>query len=120
MIINFKNKKYIVGLISLFLLANPISILAADSQPYSSSGDSTPWILLSVFGFSFIWIFLIGIIMIINILGIALWIWMLIDCVKRDFKKENDKILWILVIVLAGWIGALIYYFMIKRKEEEK
>ncbi len=45
------------------------------------------------------------------------WILMLVDCVKRQFKGENDKILWILIIVLAGIIGAIIYYFMVYRKE---
>lgn len=40
---------------------------------------------------------------------------MIIDVTKRKFKKENDKILWILVVILASWIGALIYYFIIKK-----
>ena len=45
------------------------------------------------------------------------WVLALVDCVKRQFKAENDKIVWILIIVLAGIIGAAIYYFMVYRKE---
>ncbi len=30
----------------------------------------------------------------------VLWILMVIDCVKRNFKNENDKIVWILFIIL--------------------
>ena len=30
------------------------------------------------------------------------------------FKKENDKIVWILVVVLLQILGALIYYFAVK------
>ncbi len=47
--------------------------------------------------------------------GTALWIWMLVDCVKREFKKSDDKLLWVLVIALVGVLGAVIYYFVIKR-----
>jgi hypothetical protein len=59
--------------------------------------------------FAFIFLF--------SIAAMAFWIWMLVDCAQRKFKKENDKVVWILVIVLTHWIGALIYYFMVKRKK---
>ena len=49
---------------------------------------------------------------------VIFWILMIVDVVKRDFKKDNDRLIWILVVVLAGWIGALIYYFMIKREDK--
>ena len=48
------------------------------------------------------------------VLLIVFWIWMIIDCAQRKFKQENDKIIWILVIVLLGLIGALVYYFVVK------
>ncbi len=44
------------------------------------------------------------------------WIWMIIDCAKRDFKKSDDKIIWVLVVSLTQIIGAIIYYFIVKRK----
>jgi len=40
------------------------------------------------------------------------WIIALIDAAKREFPGQNDKLMWILVIVLVGWIGALIYWFV--------
>ena len=39
----------------------------------------------------------------------ALWIWMIVDCATNEPPEGNDKLIWILVIILAGWIGALIY-----------
>ncbi|MCP3685666.1 MAG: hypothetical protein GY861_23705 [bacterium] len=51
--------------------------------------------------------------------GIALWIWMLIDCIQRDFKKSDDKILWVLVIALVQVLGAVIYYFVIKKPNKK-
>jgi hypothetical protein len=42
---------------------------------------------------------------------LVFWIWMIVDCASNEPSVGNDKVIWILVIVLAGWIGALIYYF---------
>ncbi|MBU0466842.1 MAG: PLD nuclease N-terminal domain-containing protein [Nanoarchaeota archaeon] len=64
-------------------------------------------------------IFLIFIIFAIAVLTMIFWIWMIVDCAQRNFKNENDKILWILVIVLAGIIGAIIYYFVVKHKDKK-
>lgn len=46
----------------------------------------------------------------------AFWIWMLVDCAQRTFppQDQNTKVLWILIIVFTHWIGALIYYFVVK------
>jgi hypothetical protein len=40
------------------------------------------------------------------------WVWILIDCCTHEPSTGNDKIIWVLVIVLANGIGALIYYFV--------
>lgn len=39
----------------------------------------------------------------------GLWIWALVDCVRREFPGANDKVTWVLVICLANWLGAIIY-----------
>ena len=44
--------------------------------------------------------------------GTVLWIWMLTDCIQHERSEGNDKLIWVLVIVLTGWIGALIYLFV--------
>ena len=45
----------------------------------------------------------------LGLLVTGFWIWMLIDCATNEPSEGNDKVVWILVIVLTGWIGALIY-----------
>ncbi|MEK6875633.1 MAG: PLDc N-terminal domain-containing protein [Nanoarchaeota archaeon] len=57
-----------------------------------------------------------GLIFILAIVAFIFWVLMLIDAIKRNFKGDNDKLLWILVIIFAGVIGAIIYYFMVKKK----
>jgi len=67
--------------------------------------------ILALFGAFYCgWIILILAIMVV-------WLWLLIDCLRRDdFAKENDKLLWAIVIIFSGVLGALIYYFLVKRK----
>jgi TctA family transporter len=59
-----------------------------------------------------IWVVAIG--------GIILWIIMLIDAIKRVYPNPNEKIIWILVILFTGYIGAIIYYFVVKRKDKKQ
>ncbi|HJN16508.1 MAG TPA: PLD nuclease N-terminal domain-containing protein [Armatimonadota bacterium] len=61
-------------------------------------------------------IILIGLFGCVGIIGFFIWIGALIDCVKREFDGENEKLIWVLIIVLAGWIGALVYLFIGKEK----
>ncbi len=51
---------------------------------------------------------------VIGILALIFWIFMLIDCVKRKFSNETDKVVWVLIIALLGIIGALVYYFVLR------
>ncbi len=69
-------------------------------------------------------LFLILFIIPFILIGLGLlifWLLMLIDCLKRPDDKfayggTNAKLIWILVIIFLGLIGALIYYFLIKGK----
>lgn len=47
--------------------------------------------------------------LIFGIGGTIFWIWMLIDCATNEPSEGNDKLVWILVIVLTHALGALIY-----------
>ena len=52
------------------------------------------------------------IILLIGFGGTIFWIWMIVECATKEPNQGNDKIVWILIIVLAHWLGALIYYFV--------
>lgn len=51
---------------------------------------------------------------IVGIIVLIFWIFMIVDCARRTFKNKAEKIIWIVVIVLAGWLGALIYYIAVR------
>ena len=62
-----------------------------------------------------IFMFLVLVFFVLVVLLMVFWIWMIVDVAKRDFKDETEKIVWILVVILAGILGAIIYYFVIKQ-----
>jgi hypothetical protein len=49
---------------------------------------------------------------IVSILSLVVWIWALVDCLTKEPSEGNDKVVWALVIVLTGCIGALIYFIV--------
>jgi len=49
----------------------------------------------------------------ISLVLLAFWLWMLIDCIKREF---DDKALWIILLILLNFIAAIPYFFIVKRK----
>ncbi len=48
----------------------------------------------------------------ISLIGLVLLIWAVVDCVKNETDENNNRLIWILIIILLGWLGALIYYFI--------
>jgi len=116
--------KYINNCIKLsslaWLAAFYLHPAAASASNEAAGGAAALFTGLFVTGIFSLWFLFVSLIMLVNIGGLVIWIIMLIDCAKRDFPEENDKMVWILVIALTSWIGALIYYFMIKRKDQVK
>jgi hypothetical protein len=55
---------------------------------------------------------LFGVFAIVVVLGLAVWIWALVDCLQvpdDSLYRTGNKLIWVLVIVLAQLIGAIIY-----------
>ncbi len=55
----------------------------------------------------------------IGALSLALtifWIWCIIDAATNEPASDPNKLVWVLVVVLAHGIGALIYY-LVRRPE---
>ena len=61
----------------------------------------------------------------VGIFSFVVWVIALVDCAKREnlefpSPSDNTKVLWILIIVLAGGIGGIIYYFLVMKKMPRK
>lgn len=61
-----------------------------------------------------------GIPITIALIGSFLWIWSLVDCAENEEKEGNKKIVWILIIILTSWAGALIYLCIRKPQRLKK
>jgi len=61
-----------------------------------------------------LWVLLV---FVVGIGGTIFWILMMVDCANRKFRKADEKIMWLIVIIASYLIGALIYYFVIKKKQ---
>ena len=103
---------YILGIISAIGTANAFG--------YFRNPDMYDFIGMPGFGL------LIGfglVAIIICVLLLIFWLWMLVDCLKRDFKKDYEKIVWVIVMIFLHILGAVIYYFVVKandKKEKKK
>ncbi|MEK6917547.1 MAG: PLDc N-terminal domain-containing protein [Nanoarchaeota archaeon] len=70
-------------------------------------------------------VFLIGAafllpLILIGALLFVFWLIMLIDSITRKFKDGSQKIVWVLVNILLGFLGTLIYYFVIFIKDKNR
>lgn len=72
----------------------------------SDAGAAAAGIVMVVAFFAFIAFFVL-----IQIAGMVLWIWMLVDCAQNEPKRaDGNPVLWILLLVFFSYITALIYF----------
>ncbi len=45
----------------------------------------------------------------LNIAGTIFWIYVFIDCTTQEIGQ--DKLMWIVILLLTYWVGSLAYYF---------
>jgi hypothetical protein len=47
----------------------------------------------------------------LELIGFLFWIWMIYECATRE-RHSTEKILWLLLVVLAPVLGSLIYFLV--------
>ena len=55
-----------------------------------------------------------------GIASLLLWIWSLIHCIKNRFLSDNNRIIGIILIVLLGILGSLVYLFLPRESEPQR
>ena len=68
--------------------------------------------MLALFNLGGAEILLILFILPLMLAGFAFWIWMLIHAIQNKGLTDTEKIIWVLVIALLHFLGALIYFFI--------
>jgi Phospholipase_D-nuclease N-terminal len=47
----------------------------------------------------------------LEVLGLLFWLWMIYECATRE-PNSTEKVLWLLLVVLAPVIGSVIYFLV--------
>ena len=47
----------------------------------------------------------------LGVLGLLFWIWMIYECARRE-PASAEKVLWLILVVVAPVVGSLIYFFL--------
>jgi len=55
------------------------------------------------------------------LIGLIIWIWALVDVIKRNFTNKDDKTIWLVVVIVSfvigvPLIGAIIYLIWGRKK----
>jgi|MudIll2142460700_1097286.scaffolds.fasta_scaffold547290_2 hypothetical protein len=68
--------------------------------------------MLALFNLGGAEILLILFVLPLMLASFAFWIWMLIHAIQNKGLTDTEKIIWVLVIALLHFLGALIYFFV--------
>jgi len=95
--------------LSSISLANQVALAAATC---TSNGHEVPCADMK---FALIWsLSIVLIFLALTIWATVFWIMMIVHAVKHD--ADNKALMWVILMVFTGIIGALVYYFVVKRK----
>ena len=40
----------------------------------------------------------------------AVWIWTLVDIIQSQFRDSNEKLLWVVLVILLPFLGTILYF----------
>ena len=106
------NALLIVVLGGFFLIAMIALLIAYAAGGFLNSMDAPPEVESGVAALITAEIVIYGTIAVIGLIGFGIWLYALVDLVGRPFEDSNQKLVWVLVIVLCGTVGAIIYLMM--------
>ena len=47
----------------------------------------------------------------LEFIGLLFWVWIIYECATRE-RNSTEKVMWLLLVVLAPVIGSLIYFLV--------
>jgi hypothetical protein len=56
--------------------------------------------------------FVYSLIFILGIAGTIFWLVELVDVLRRQFADSTTKLIWVIVVLIGHFVGAVIYYFV--------
>jgi len=67
---------------------------------------------------------IVAVLLVLALIALAVWLFvfwilMIVDAAKRKNITDAEKVVWILVLIFLHILGAIIYYFAVKREKEK-
>ncbi len=118
-------RKLMFGLAAAVSALSPLAVLAADPN-WGSRGSNWgyygmmyPWYGMNWAGGFGLFVAFFAL---ICVALFVLWVWMLLDCVKREFPERTA---WLAILVISlfvrmFWLAAILYFVLIKIKNVGK
>ncbi len=114
------SRRLVVSLLTLLVASTLFApmALAAEADPFSGSDGAGAAAAASL---GVVWLICMFFFVVIGIALFVFWILMLVDVIKRDESQfpgstGNSKVLWLVIVIVLSYIGAIVYYFAVKRK----
>jgi|GEM_PF-6580451 len=63
---------------------------------------------------------LLPIVLLFGVAVFGLWLWSLIHCVQNRYLNDNNRLIGILLIVLLGLLGSLVYLFLPRENQAQR
>jgi len=60
--------------------------------------------------------FLVILLCLVGFCGFAFWLWMLVECATKEADQGNTKIVWVVIILFANVVGAILYWLVRRPK----
>lgn len=111
-------KRLLPFVASLLALA-PLAASAGWNGRYEN--DFAPMAAFGFFGVGIMMLFMLT--MVGLVIGlVVLWVWMLLDALKREWPEKSAWLAILILSLFAGlhWLSALLYYVLVKQKNVGK
>jgi hypothetical protein len=51
---------------------------------------------------------------------VIFWVWTLVDCIKNEPSTDNDKIIWVLIMIFTNFLGSFLYVIIRRPQRKAK
>lgn len=110
-------KKFLPKAIAAAAAFSPLAALAQTDYFTTTTGEDAAAGAAAAglgIGMIILWILMMA----IGLFFLIFWIIMLVDCVKREFDQRGTWLAIMIISIFVGfsWLAAILYYFLVKRK----
>jgi hypothetical protein len=109
--------KYLLSSVIALLTLAPLAASAGYVNPRVIAADERHAAAIGMFGGGIMMLTLLTFMgLVIGLL--VLWVWMLIDALKREWPEKSSWLAILILSLFAGlhWLSAVLYYVLVKQK----